>query len=118
MNLKDFLRLGGLPIFIASLCCLTPIILVLFGISSIAFAASLTNILEGQYKFIFILAGAITLIVSLIIYFTIFISADIKKCFIFKLHSFIIFKNGKPAEQFVGVQRKEDLKKKIDALLK
>ena len=37
---------------------------------------------------------------------------------IMSIPTIIIFKNGKPAEQFVGVQRKEDLKKKIDALLK
>ncbi len=69
MNLKDFLRLGGLPIFIASLCCITPIVLVLLGISSISFAVSLTSVLEGQYKWAFILAGAISLIFSLVIYF-------------------------------------------------
>ena len=37
---------------------------------------------------------------------------------IMSIPTFIIFKGGKPVEQFVGVQRKEDLKKKIDALLK
>ena len=69
MRFKEILSLGGLPIFIASLCCLTPIILVLFGISSIAFAASLTNVLDGQYRWAFILAGILTLIISLIIYY-------------------------------------------------
>lgn len=37
---------------------------------------------------------------------------------IMSIPTFIIFKGGKPVEQFVGVQRREDLKKKIDALLK
>jgi len=37
---------------------------------------------------------------------------------IMSIPTFIIFKNGKPVEQFVGVQKKEDFKKKIDALLK
>lgn len=69
MKLKELFSLGGLPIFIASLCCLAPIILVLFGISSIAFAASLTNILDGQFRWAFILAGLVTLVISLIIYY-------------------------------------------------
>ena len=69
MKLKEILSLGGLPIFIASLCCLTPIILVLFGISSVAFAASLTNVLDGQYRWAFVLAGLLTLIISLIFYY-------------------------------------------------
>jgi thioredoxin 1 len=37
---------------------------------------------------------------------------------IMSIPTFIIFKSGKPVEQFVGVQRKEDFKKKIDGLLK
>ncbi len=37
---------------------------------------------------------------------------------VMSIPTFILFKGGKPIEQFVGVQKKEDLKKKIDALLK
>ena len=37
---------------------------------------------------------------------------------VMSIPTLIIFKNGKPVEQFVGIQRKEDLKKKIDAILK
>ena len=37
---------------------------------------------------------------------------------IMSIPTIIVFKNGKPVEQFVGVQRKEDLKKKIEGLLK
>lgn len=69
MKIKELLNLTGLPIFVASLCCLAPIILVLFGLSTLSFAISLTNILDGQYRWLFILAGLITLIVSLIFYF-------------------------------------------------
>lgn len=36
---------------------------------------------------------------------------------VMSIPTFIIFKNGKPADQFVGMQSKEELKKKIDALL-
>lgn len=69
MKLKELLNLTGLPIFIASLCCLTPIILVLFGLSTVSFAVSLTNILDGQYRWVFIIAGLIILTVSLVFYF-------------------------------------------------
>lgn len=37
---------------------------------------------------------------------------------VMSIPTLIMFKNGKPAEQWVGVQRKEDLKKKIEGLLK
>lgn len=37
---------------------------------------------------------------------------------IMSIPTFIIFKGGKPAEQFVGVQKKEDLKKKIEGAMK
>lgn len=37
---------------------------------------------------------------------------------VMSIPTFILFKDGKPAEQFIGVQKKEVLKKKIDALLK
>lgn len=69
MKLKDLLHLTGLPIFIASLCCLAPIILVLFGLGSVVFAISLTDLLDGKYRWLFILVGLAALIVSLIIYF-------------------------------------------------
>lgn len=69
MRFRDFFNLSGSPIFIASLCCITPIVLVLLGISTVAFAAALTNLLEGQYKWAFILAGVITLTLSLIFYY-------------------------------------------------
>jgi len=69
MKLNDLFNLTGLPVFIASLCCLAPIILVLLGLSTLSFAVSLTNILDGQYRFAFVLAGLVTLVVSLIFYF-------------------------------------------------
>ena len=69
MQLKELFNLTGLPIFIASLCCLTPIILVLFGLSTLTFAISLSNILDGQYRWVFILAGLLLLTASLVSYF-------------------------------------------------
>ncbi len=37
---------------------------------------------------------------------------------VMSIPTFILFKGGKPVEQFVGVQKKEDFKKKIDGMLK
>ena len=69
LKLKELFDLTGAPIFIASLCCLAPIILVLFGFSSVAFAVSLTNVLDGRYRWAFILAGLVLLAASLLSYF-------------------------------------------------
>ncbi len=53
----------------ASLCCLTPIILVLFGLSSVAFAASLGNLFYGTYKWAFRGAGLVFALIALVVYF-------------------------------------------------
>jgi hypothetical protein len=42
---------------IGSLCCLTPVVTVLLGIGSVTYAASLTEVLYGEYWWAFQLAG-------------------------------------------------------------
>ena len=37
---------------------------------------------------------------------------------VMSIPTLIFFKNGKPLDQLIGVQRKEDLKKKIEGLMK
>ncbi len=69
MKVKELWRLTGLPVLIASLCCLAPIVLVLFGLSTVTFAATLTNILDGKYRWIFLLVGFLALLLSLVLYF-------------------------------------------------
>ena len=69
MKYKDILKVTGLPVLFASLCCLTPIILVLLGLSGIAFASSLADNLYGTYKLAFRGVGLLLLVVSLLIYF-------------------------------------------------
>lgn len=69
MKFKEVFNLTSIPIFIASLCCLAPIILVLFGLSTVSLAASLTDVLDGQYQWAFILLGLILLTISLVSYF-------------------------------------------------
>ncbi len=68
MNLKDFFKISALPVFVASLCCLSPIILVLLGLSSVSFASSLSGILYGEYKWVFRLVGLLLLALSVVYY--------------------------------------------------
>ena len=65
---KDVFKVTGIPVLIASLCCLAPVILVLLGLSTAAFAASLSDILYGQYKWFFRLAGLVLLAGSIFFY--------------------------------------------------
>ena len=67
---KSFLK-KVLPVsaFIAGLCCFTPIVLVLLGISTVSYAASLSDILYGQYKWLFRGIALLFLLSSLYWYF-------------------------------------------------
>ena len=69
MNWKGILKITGIPVVFASLCCLIPVILVLLGLSTVAFAASLSDFLYGQHKWAFRIIGLILLAFSLLIYF-------------------------------------------------
>ncbi|MEX1997536.1 MAG: hypothetical protein WEA04_02570 [Candidatus Andersenbacteria bacterium] len=65
---KELFKITWFPVLIASLCCFAPVILVLFGLSTVAFAASLSDILYGQYKWWFRLVGLLLLTASFVIY--------------------------------------------------
>lgn len=67
-KIKKAITISGIPVVIASLCCLSPVILVSFGLASISFASSLSDVLYGQYKWYFRLFGLIALIISFIYY--------------------------------------------------
>ena len=69
-NQKSFLK-RVLPVsaFIAGLCCFTPIVLVLLGVSTVSYAASLSDILYGQYKWLFRGIALLFLLSSLYWYF-------------------------------------------------
>jgi hypothetical protein len=67
-NFKDILKISSLPVVLASLCCLSPVILVLLGISSVSFASSLSDTLYGEYKWVFRGVGLIALLGSLAYY--------------------------------------------------
>jgi len=66
---KNILKISSWPVVVASLCCLSPVILVLLGISTVSFASSLADTLYGDYKWVFRLVGLGALILSLIYYF-------------------------------------------------
>lgn len=53
---------------VASLCCLTPVIIVLFGLGSVSIAASLADTLYGTYKWVFRIVGLALLAFSIIWY--------------------------------------------------
>ncbi len=55
--------------FIGGLCCFTPVVLVLLGISTVSFAASLSDTLYGQYRWAFRGTALAFLLASLWWYF-------------------------------------------------
>jgi hypothetical protein len=69
MKLKEILKIIWAPVLAASLCCLSPVILVLLGFSSVSFATSLTTTFYGTYKWSFRIVGLALLLLSLILYF-------------------------------------------------
>lgn len=69
-KLKDVLKISSIPVVLASLCCLSPVILVLIGVSTVSFGSSLADTLYGQYKWYFRGLGLITLMGALYFYFT------------------------------------------------
>ena len=66
---KELLKVTGIPVVIASLCCLSPLILVLLGVSTVSFAGSLADTFYGDYKWVFRGVGLLALIFSLVFYF-------------------------------------------------
>ncbi len=68
MRLKETLKVVSLPVLFASMCCLSPIILVLLGVSTVTFAESLTDVLYGQYKWVLRGFGLVLLAGSIVFY--------------------------------------------------
>jgi len=68
MRLKEIFKVSSIPVIIASLCCLSPVILVLFGVSTVSFASSLADTLYGEYKWVFRLAGLLALLGAILFY--------------------------------------------------
>jgi len=67
-TLKEVFKISSLPVVFASLCCLSPIILVLLGLSTASFASSLADTLYGDYAWYFRGAGLVLLAIAVIYY--------------------------------------------------
>jgi len=69
MKLKELFKLTGIPVLVASLCCLSPLLLVLVGLSTVSFASSLADVFYGDYKWVFRAVGALLLVITLLYHF-------------------------------------------------
>ena len=68
IKLKELFKVTGLPVVIASLCCLSPVIFVLLGLSTVSFASSLADTFYGEYKWVFRGAGLLFLMAATFFY--------------------------------------------------
>lgn len=69
-KLTEVLKISSIPVILASMCCLSPVILVLIGVSTVSFASSLADTLYGDYKWYFRGVGLLTLAGALYFYLT------------------------------------------------
>lgn len=68
VRVKEAFKVASIPAIIASLCCLSPIILFSLGIVSLSVAGDLANIFYGQYKWIFRGIGLAALLIAFYYY--------------------------------------------------
>ncbi len=68
LKIAELIKISSIPVFLASLCCLSPVILVLLGISTVSFASSLADTFYGDYKWAFRIVGILALLTSLAYY--------------------------------------------------
>lgn len=68
-KIKEILKITWLPVVFASLCCLSPIVLLLFWLWSLSFVSWLADTLYYDYKWYFRIFWLLLLSISLIIYF-------------------------------------------------
>jgi len=67
-KLKEIFSFTWAPVVLASMCCLTPVIFVLLGVSTVSFAGSLADTLYGGHKWVFRSIGLLALLASLVVY--------------------------------------------------
>ena len=68
MKLSEIFKVTGTPVIVASLCCLSPLIFVLLGLSTASFASDIADTLYGNYKWLFRTLGLIFLATSIVVY--------------------------------------------------
>lgn len=69
MTVKELFKITWFPVFASLLCCVSPILIAVLGIGSVSLAYSYSNILYGEYKWVFRIAGLVLLAVALWSYF-------------------------------------------------
>jgi hypothetical protein len=67
-KILEILKISSIPVVLASMCCLSPVILVLLGVSTVSFASSLADTFYGDYKWAFRIVGILALLTSLAYY--------------------------------------------------
>jgi hypothetical protein len=70
-TLKEIFKVSTVPVVVASLCCLSPLVLVLVGLSTVSFATTLADTLYGTYKWYFRIGGLVSLFLALLYHFRI-----------------------------------------------
>ena len=68
VKLKEAFKIASVPAVIASLCCLSPIILLSLGLVSVSIAGDIANIFYGTYKWAFRALGLVALLVAFYFY--------------------------------------------------
>lgn len=66
---KALLGIGFLSAFVASLCCVSPVFLVIFGLATVSSAIAFGNFLYSDYKLYFVAAGVTVMLASTQLYF-------------------------------------------------
>lgn len=62
-SIRELVGVSAVPAVIASLCCLSPVILLSLGVISVTAAGELANTLYGEYKWLFRAAGLVALFI-------------------------------------------------------
>jgi len=68
MKIREIFKISAIPVVLASLCCLSPLVVVLLGLGTVGFASSLADTLYGDYKWYFRIAGLLALGIALVLY--------------------------------------------------
>lgn len=69
MTTKELLKLTGIPVLLASMCCLSPLIFLWLWVISLSAATELTDVFYGTYKWLFRGIGLLALAFTLWYYF-------------------------------------------------
>lgn len=69
MKIKDIFKVITVPVIFSSLCCLSPLLLFIFGLSTASFAGSLADTLYWEWKWAFRIMGILLFLVFIYFYF-------------------------------------------------